>query len=108
MQEKTCGPELGPLATECFSVDVCQYKNTEDVVRLVVSEFHDKLYLSIRRWYWSTWEEDYFPTGDGITFPYNDETVEGLLKAFSNLLSNKELELLYEFRNRKTNQTLSD
>ena len=95
------GPELGPAAIECFSVDVCRYKDSEDVVRMVVSEFRSNLYLSIRRWYYSQWDEDYFPTKDGITLPYNDESIEGLLIAFSHILSDQELKLLYEFRNRK-------
>lgn len=47
------GSELGPAAIECFSVDVCRYKDSEDVVRMVVSEFRGNLYLSIRRWYYS-------------------------------------------------------
>lgn len=95
------GPELGPDSTECFSIDICQYKDTQDTIRMVVSEFNGKLYLSIRRWFWSTWDEEYFPTKDGITLPYTDETIDGLLAAFANVLSNEELKLLYEFRNRK-------
>ena len=61
---------------------------------MVVSEFNGKLYLSIRRWFWSTWDEEYFPTKDGITLPYTDETIDGLLAAFANILSNEELKLL--------------
>ena len=103
MTEYAAGPELGPDSVECFSVDICQYKQTDDVVRMVVSEFNGKLYLSIRRWYWSVWDEDYFPTKDGITFPYNDESIEGLLLGFSNILSNAELELLHEHYNKRAN-----
>lgn len=97
------GPEVGPDSTECFSIDICQYKDTDDVIRMVVSEFNGKLYLSIRRWFYSPWDEDYFPTKDGITMQYTDETIDGLLNAFANILSNEELQLLYDFRNRKTN-----
>lgn len=101
-EEKTGqGPELGPQSTECFSIDICRYKETDDTIRMVVSEFNGKLYLSIRRWFWSPWDEDYFPTKDGITMQYSDEQVDGMLNAFAHILSNKELGLLYEFRNRK-------
>ena len=66
-------------------------------LRVAVSEFRDTLYISYRWWKLSYDEETYYPTKEGVTIPYNLDTVSKLWNSLVELLSEGEvLETLME------------
>lgn len=68
---------------------VCDKGNTQ--LRVAVSEFQGQLYLSFRWWNLNFEEDDYYPTREGITLPYNLDTVSKLWDSLVDLLSESEV-----------------
>lgn len=67
--------------------------------RLSVTEFRESNYLSIREWYMS-FEEEWMPTRNGMTLPYDVDSVYKLFNALTGLLSKAEvLEVMERYRN---------
>lgn len=58
--------------------------------RLCVSEFRDKKYLSIRKWF-QGYDETWVPTKEGFSIPYELHTVTNLFVALCSLLSEAEV-----------------
>lgn len=58
--------------------------------RLTVSEFRGKFYLGIRRWVVDI-NDDWCPTREGFTIPYNLSTTSSLFSAFTTILSKAEV-----------------
>lgn len=74
--------------------DVVLWEHDGEQLRFTVSEFRDKLYLSIRYWYLS-FDEEWCPTTKGVTFPYNHEIITYFAGAISQLMSQTESELYF-------------
>lgn len=72
-------------------IDEVIWEDDLEQLRLTISEFRGKQYLSIRYWY-LTFDEEWAPTNRGITFPYTHELVTYLVDAFSKILSKAEVE----------------
>ena len=58
--------------------------------RLTVSEFRGKFYFGIRKWIVDV-NEDWFPTKEGFTIPYNINTTSSLFSALTTILSKAEV-----------------
>lgn len=64
-------------------------------IRLTVSDFRGKLYLSLREWYLD-FEEEWQPGKVGFTWELSDTILNSFIEAFRYLFSNKEIEDLIE------------
>lgn len=60
-------------------------------VRLVVSSFRDRDYLSIRKYY-NTIDGEWLPSREGITLPYSLMTSLVLFNALAEMLSSAEIQ----------------
>lgn len=58
--------------------------------RLTVSEFRGNLYFGVRKWIIDI-NEDWFPTREGFTIPYNLQTTSSLFSALTAILSKGEV-----------------
>lgn len=58
--------------------------------RLTVSEFRGNMYFGVRKWI-VDFEEDWFPTKEGFTIPYNLTTTSNLFHALTSILSTAEV-----------------
>ena len=71
------------------------FKTSVEKVRILVSEFKKKLYISIRVYYQDSGSEDFKPTKKGITLPVVDvyKIKDGIDKAIKKI---EEMELIKE------------
>lgn len=58
--------------------------------RLSITTFRDKYYLSIRKWFLG-FEEEWVPTKEGVSIPYNLDTVSCLFSALCSLMAEAEV-----------------
>lgn len=68
---------------------VCQKGDSE--LRLAVSEFNGNLYLSLRWWNLNYEEDGHYPTKEGVTLPYNLDSVSKLWDSLVDILSESEV-----------------
>ncbi|ASV43435.1 hypothetical protein [Vibrio phage JSF12] len=68
------------------------YENFEkgEQIRLTVTEFRDSYYLGLRKWVIDA-EDDWCPTYQGFSFPYNLATTSKLFSALTKILSKAEV-----------------
>lgn len=59
-------------------------------IRLTVSEFRGNYYLGIRKWI-QDMEDEWRPTKDGFSWPYNLATTSTLFSALTGILSKAEV-----------------
>lgn len=59
-------------------------------IRFTVTEFMGRHYIGLRKYYLS-FEDEWLPTKQGFSFPYNLETTTNLFCAFTQLLSKAEV-----------------
>jgi hypothetical protein len=78
---------------ETLSAVIFENREWGKQVRLTVSEFRDNYYLGIRE-YFLDFEEEWLPSKNGMSFPYNLKTTTNMFQAFTKLLS--EAEVLHE------------
>ncbi|BAV81260.1 putative ssDNA-binding transcriptionalregulator [Vibrio phage VCPH] len=73
-------------------LDAVIFENKEygTQVRFTVTEFMDRYYMGIRRYYLS-FEGEWLPTKSGFSWPYDLKTSTNLFCAFTELLSNAEV-----------------
>lgn len=66
------------------------YESEKGQIRLVVSEFRDNLYLSLR-WYYLDFEGEWKPTKEGITIPYELASTAEIFRGFVEILAETEV-----------------
>lgn len=73
-------------------LDAVIFQNDEygTQVRFTVTEFMDRYYIGLRRYYLS-FEGEWLPTKVGFSFPYDLHTTTNLFCAFTELLSKAEV-----------------
>ena len=59
-------------------------------VRFTISEFMDKHYFGIRKWYLG-FEGEWLPTREGFSWPYNLSSMTNLYSAFAEVVSTAEI-----------------
>lgn len=71
-------------------LDVVVYEDADKQIRFVISEFRDKEYISLRKYYMG-FEGDWLPTKEGVTLPYTLDTTTALFKGFVSIMSQAEV-----------------
>ena len=67
---------------------ICEHNGAQ--FRLTISEFREKHYIGIRKYYLS-YDSEWLPTKEGVSFPYNLHTTSSLFSALCSLLSEAEV-----------------
>lgn len=76
--------------TDELSAVITENKEYGKQVRMTVSEFMGNHYLGIREYYLD-FDEEWKPTRNGMSFPYNLDTTTNMFQAFTNILSRAEV-----------------
>lgn len=76
--------------SDCISEVFFENEDKGFQYRLTVSEFRGKYYLGIRKWIIDI-DDDWFPTKEGFTIPYNINTTSSLFSALTKILSKAEV-----------------
>lgn len=74
-----------------FERDIYEDKDRFFKIVVSVSEFHDKMYLNIRKQFLS-FEGEYIPSKEGVSMPFTLETTSNVFRAFAEILSSTESE----------------
>lgn len=72
------------------SAVICRKEDEDKELRLAISHFRGKNYLSLRWWRLSL-DEEWFPTKEGVTMEYKLSTVGSLFDGLCSLLSQAEV-----------------
>lgn len=74
---------------ELFDVSICIDEKKETKYVLSISEFRDKKYISIRKWF-KDYTGEFRATSEGVTFPYTLSSTQSLYWALTAILSDSE------------------
>lgn len=75
---------------DCLSEVIYEDEIKGIQIRLTVSEFRGKYYLGLRKWFIDL-DEDWLPTRQGFSWPYNLETTSTLFSQLAKVLSKAEV-----------------
>lgn len=75
-----------PKSEVLFSRDIAFNDIDNTLLKVVVTDFRDKEYLSIREYY-QDFDGDWYPSAKGVTIPLSLTLATNLNKAFTELLT---------------------